>query len=112
MHGHFSFPDEEKRMVEEVFNNAIDCLSDEDKKLPQVSKGGFVLHALPSPSGITYRSAGSGPPIFLGENVSVSPCFALQNIDSQYINGDSIAPFLLHLLCRDSLNSELCGIQA
>uniref|UniRef100_A0A8D0E144 Exosome RNA helicase MTR4 n=1 Tax=Salvator merianae TaxID=96440 RepID=A0A8D0E144_SALMN len=27
--------DEEKRMVEEVFNNAIDCLSDEDKKLPQ-----------------------------------------------------------------------------
>lgn len=29
--------DEEKRMVEEVFNNAIDCLSDEDKKLPQVS---------------------------------------------------------------------------
>lgn len=24
-------------MVEEVFNNAIDCLSDEDKKLPQVS---------------------------------------------------------------------------
>lgn len=29
--------DEEKKMVEEVFNNAIDCLSDEDKKLPQVS---------------------------------------------------------------------------
>ncbi|XP_031216158.1 exosome RNA helicase MTR4 isoform X2 [Mastomys coucha] len=27
--------DEEKKMVEEVFNNAIDCLSDEDKKLPQ-----------------------------------------------------------------------------
>lgn len=36
MHGFF-FSDEEKRMVEEVFNNAIDCLSDEDKKLPQVS---------------------------------------------------------------------------
>ncbi|XP_061732578.1 exosome RNA helicase MTR4 [Nerophis ophidion] len=33
--------DEEKRLVEEVFNNAIDCLSDEDKKLPQVE------HVLP-----------------------------------------------------------------
>ncbi|KAM6304337.1 exosome RNA helicase MTR4 isoform 2-T2 [Podargus strigoides] len=33
--------DEEKKMVEEVFNNAIDCLSDEDKKLPQVE------HVLP-----------------------------------------------------------------
>uniref|UniRef100_F7FZM6 Exosome RNA helicase MTR4 n=1 Tax=Ornithorhynchus anatinus TaxID=9258 RepID=F7FZM6_ORNAN len=32
---------EEKKMVEEVFNNAIDCLSDEDKKLPQVE------HVLP-----------------------------------------------------------------
>lgn len=32
-----AFLDEEKKMVEEVFNNAIDCLSDEDKKLPQVS---------------------------------------------------------------------------
>ncbi|KAK7896501.1 hypothetical protein WMY93_021826 [Mugilogobius chulae] len=31
----------EKRLVEEVFNNAIDCLSDEDKKLPQVE------HVLP-----------------------------------------------------------------
>lgn len=31
-----AFSDEEKKMVEEVFNNAIDCLSDEDKKLPQV----------------------------------------------------------------------------
>uniref|UniRef100_A0A8C4RKD4 Exosome RNA helicase MTR4 n=1 Tax=Erpetoichthys calabaricus TaxID=27687 RepID=A0A8C4RKD4_ERPCA len=28
--------DDEKKLVEEVFNNAIDCLSDEDKKLPQV----------------------------------------------------------------------------
>lgn len=28
--------DDEKRLVEEVFNNAVDCLSDEDKKLPQV----------------------------------------------------------------------------
>lgn len=28
-------------MVDEVFNNAIDCLSDEDKKLPQVE------HVLP-----------------------------------------------------------------
>ena len=27
---------EEKKLVEEVFNNAIDCLSDEDKALPQV----------------------------------------------------------------------------
>ena len=33
-----AFSDEEKKMVEEVFNNAIDCLSDEDKKLPQVSE--------------------------------------------------------------------------
>ncbi|XP_070563794.1 exosome RNA helicase MTR4-like [Ptychodera flava] len=31
----------EKGLVEEVFNNAIDCLSDEDKKLPQVE------HVLP-----------------------------------------------------------------
>ena len=30
---------EEKNLVAEVFNNAIDCLSDEDKQLPQV--GGF-----------------------------------------------------------------------
>ncbi|MGH0166831.1 UNVERIFIED_CONTAM: hypothetical protein FKN15_074044 [Acipenser sinensis] len=30
--------DEEKKLVEEVFNNAIDCLSDEDKKLPQASQ--------------------------------------------------------------------------
>ena len=29
--------DEEKDMVQEVFNNAIDTLSDDDKKLPQVS---------------------------------------------------------------------------
>ena len=28
--------DEEKKLVEEVFNNAIDSLSDEDKSLPQV----------------------------------------------------------------------------
>ncbi|XP_043919863.1 exosome RNA helicase MTR4 [Protopterus annectens] len=33
--------DDEKKLVEEVFNNAIDCLSDEDKKLPQVE------HVLP-----------------------------------------------------------------
>ncbi|XP_078656380.1 exosome RNA helicase MTR4-like isoform X4 [Branchiostoma floridae x Branchiostoma belcheri] len=33
--------DEEKKLVEEVFFNAIDCLSDEDKKLPQVE------HVLP-----------------------------------------------------------------
>lgn len=32
----FFLIDEEKKMVEEVFSNAIDCLSDEDKKLPQV----------------------------------------------------------------------------
>ncbi|CAF3556525.1 unnamed protein product [Adineta steineri] len=29
--------DDEKRLVEEVFNNAIDLLSDEDKKLPQIN---------------------------------------------------------------------------
>lgn len=33
-------PDDEKRLVEEVFSNAVDCLSDEDKKLPQVSRTG------------------------------------------------------------------------
>jgi ATP-dependent RNA helicase DOB1 len=32
-----SFIDDEKRLVEEVFNNAIDLLSDEDKKLPQIN---------------------------------------------------------------------------
>lgn len=31
-------PDDEKRLVEEVFSNAVDCLSDEDKKLPQVKR--------------------------------------------------------------------------
>uniref|UniRef100_A0A452FY56 Exosome RNA helicase MTR4 n=1 Tax=Capra hircus TaxID=9925 RepID=A0A452FY56_CAPHI len=42
--------DEEKKMVEEVFSNAIDCLSDEDKKLPQVEnvlpllKRGIGIH--------------------------------------------------------------------
>uniref|UniRef100_A0A8D2H309 Exosome RNA helicase MTR4 n=1 Tax=Urocitellus parryii TaxID=9999 RepID=A0A8D2H309_UROPR len=34
--------DEEKKMVEEVFSNAIDCLSDEDKKLPQISSGEYI----------------------------------------------------------------------
>eukprot|EP00794_Sanderia_malayensis_P007825 gene7825-8674_t len=33
--------DEEKKLVSDVFTNAIDCLSDEDKKLPQVE------HVLP-----------------------------------------------------------------
>lgn len=32
----FCVAEEEKGLVEEVFNNAIDSLSDEDKKLPQV----------------------------------------------------------------------------
>ena len=32
-----STTDEEKDLVQEVFNNAIDALSDEDKKLPQVN---------------------------------------------------------------------------
>jgi ATP-dependent RNA helicase DOB1 len=42
--------DEEKRLVEEVFNNAISILSDEDKKLPQVElvlpllKKGIGIH--------------------------------------------------------------------
>lgn len=34
-------PDDEKHLVEEVFNNAVDCLSDEDKKLPQVRRAGL-----------------------------------------------------------------------
>lgn len=37
-------PDDEKRLVEEVFNNAVDCLSDEDKKLPQVSGAASASH--------------------------------------------------------------------
>ncbi|CAB1352126.1 unnamed protein product [Coregonus sp. 'balchen'] len=42
--------DEEKKLVEEVFNNAVDCLSDDDKKLPQVEnvvpllKRGIGIH--------------------------------------------------------------------
>ncbi|XP_025110622.1 exosome RNA helicase MTR4-like [Pomacea canaliculata] len=42
--------EEEKKLVEEVFNNAIDSLSDEDKKLPQVEhllpllKKGIGIH--------------------------------------------------------------------
>ncbi len=40
-------PDDEKRLVEEVFNNAVDCLSDEDKKLPQVRTTG-LSHSLSS----------------------------------------------------------------
>ncbi|KAJ8405700.1 hypothetical protein AAFF_G00316800 [Aldrovandia affinis] len=43
--------DEEKKLVEEVFNNAIDCLSDEDKKLPQVE---HVLPLLKSGIGIHH----------------------------------------------------------
>ena len=39
----YLFLAEEKNLVEEVFNNAIDCLSDEDKKLPQVSNLPFLL---------------------------------------------------------------------
>lgn len=31
------FSEDEKHLVEEVFNNAIDLLSDEDKKLPQIN---------------------------------------------------------------------------
>ena len=30
------FSAEEKKLVNDVFSNAIDCLSDEDKMLPQV----------------------------------------------------------------------------
>ncbi|XP_036382027.1 exosome RNA helicase MTR4 [Megalops cyprinoides] len=43
--------DEEKKLVEEVFSNAIDCLSDEDKKLPQVE---HVLPLLKSGIGIHH----------------------------------------------------------
>ena len=44
------FLDDEKRLVEEVFTNAIDLLSDEDKKLPQINtvlpllKKGIGIH--------------------------------------------------------------------
>ena len=35
----------EKELVEEVFTNAIDCLSDDDKQLPQVSQScSFYIH--------------------------------------------------------------------
>ena len=33
---YLTLSDEEKKLVEEVFNNAMECLSDEDRKLPQV----------------------------------------------------------------------------
>lgn len=36
--------EDEKRLVEEVFNNAVDCLSDEDKKLPQVRRTSSAAH--------------------------------------------------------------------
>lgn len=39
--------DDEKRLVEEVFNNAVDCLSDEDKKLPQVRQTGLAPFLTP-----------------------------------------------------------------
>lgn len=38
--------EDEKRLVEEVFNNAVDCLSDEDKKLPQVRSTSTAAHNL------------------------------------------------------------------
>ncbi|XP_022092267.1 superkiller viralicidic activity 2-like 2 [Acanthaster planci] len=46
----FNSSSEEKALVTEVFNNAIDCLSDDDKKLPQVEnvlpllKRGIGIH--------------------------------------------------------------------
>lgn len=43
-------PDEEKKLVEEVFSNAIDCLSDEDKKLPQVEPYTAHTHQLIEPN--------------------------------------------------------------
>lgn len=44
---HYLFvPDDEKRLVEEVFNNAVDCLSDEDKKLPQVRRTGLTTRVM------------------------------------------------------------------
>jgi len=39
-----TFLGQEKKLVEEVFNNAIDCLSDEDKTLPQVND--IVAHQI------------------------------------------------------------------
>jgi superfamily II RNA helicase len=38
------FADAEKKLVEEVFNNAIDSLSDDDKNLPQVNTQYTYLH--------------------------------------------------------------------
>ena len=46
----FPSPADEKALVEEVFTNAIDCLSEEDKKIPQVEhilpllKRGIGIH--------------------------------------------------------------------
>ncbi|KAF3848568.1 hypothetical protein F7725_015065 [Dissostichus mawsoni] len=50
----FFVADEEKRLVEEVFSNAIDCLSDEDKKLPQVRRREHVLPLLKRGIGIHH----------------------------------------------------------
>lgn len=44
----YYFSEEEKKLVEEVFNNAIDSLSDEDKKLPQVQIMPLLLPVLQS----------------------------------------------------------------
>jgi len=37
MHNLFYTLADEKKLVDQVFTNAIDCLSEDDKKLPQVS---------------------------------------------------------------------------
>ena len=37
MHNLFYNLADEKKLVDQVFTNAIDCLSEDDKKLPQVS---------------------------------------------------------------------------
>lgn len=40
--------DSEKTLVEQVFRNAMDCLGDEDRKLPQVSRSPSCLQILRS----------------------------------------------------------------
>ena len=37
--------DQEKKMINEVFNNAMECLSEEDRALPQVTNGKCYIHS-------------------------------------------------------------------
>jgi len=64
------FVADEKKMVDTVFNNAIDSLSDEDKKLPQVwyfyawitTTTAAVVVAVPFTTTTTATASTTAPP--------------------------------------------------